>query len=166
MALAMDKNLTTQNVPKLPATRPRSSRLMASAAAVLVCLPLLGSAKLQETRFHTYVGDVGSDRALIAWGTASAPGNTIGRESRSHGTASVQLGGRTLESEKNWAVFDGLAPDTEYAYRVTIAGHIVGKGQVRTWPARATSLAFFVIGDYGNGSRAQHQLAQVMQAEL
>jgi tartrate-resistant acid phosphatase type 5 len=145
----------------------RSLGFITPLGVALACLSLLASAKIPRETFYTYVGDVDSHRVLIAWGTASSSGNTIGRASRSHGTASVQLGGRTLvESERNWVLFAGLAPDTEYGYRITIAGQLIGEGQVRTWPVRATSLAFFVIGDYGNGSDAQYRLARAMHAEL
>jgi hypothetical protein len=59
-----------------------------------------------------------------------------------------------------------LTPDTEYPYRLTIRGTVAGVGTVRTHPERASKLAFFVLGDYGNGSRAQYRIAEAMEREL
>jgi hypothetical protein len=37
---------------------------------------------------------------------------------------------------------------------------------VRTWPAQSTKLTFFVIGDYGNASGGQRQVAELMTREF
>lgn len=116
--------------------------------------------------FHVYVGDVGTDSAIIAWGTTSGR-NTIGRSSPSHGDATVVLGGEEHHvADKNWIQIKGLTPDSEYNYEVRLDGDSIGAGSVRTWPPQAEQLAFIVIGDYGNSSSAQRQLGAVMAREV
>ncbi len=119
-----------------------------------------------EGKFYTYVGRLSEDSVLLAWGTAGGGGNTIGRDSRSHGNATVTVGARRATTQKNWIEVDGLAPDTKYPYEVAVDGRTVGKGQVRTWPREARKLTFLVIGDYGNGTREQARLAEVMTREV
>ncbi len=127
---------------------------------------LLALAAAAQPRFYTYVGDIGTDRVLLAWGTTTGSGaNTIGRDSKSHGPAVVTLNGDHRVTGRNWIEVSGLEPDTSYPYRVTINGREAGKGTVRTHPASAQRLDFFVIGDYGNGSAGQHELARVMVRE-
>lgn len=100
---------------------------------------------------------------LLAWGTTEGSGNTIGRESISHGKAEVRIDGRTLtESARNWISVDGLSPDREYEYSVAVNGRKVGDGTVRTLPNRSDRLAFAVIGDYGTGKREQFELGGAM----
>jgi hypothetical protein len=105
---------------------------------------------------------------LIAWGTAQGKGgeNTIGRDSKTLGPATVRIGERTVKTQKNWAQVRGLRPDTAYPYEISIRGQRAGGGTVRTWPQRATSLTFFVIGDYGDGSDQQRALAATMWNEF
>jgi hypothetical protein len=79
-------------------------------------LPVL----LGAQKFHTYVGQIGATSALIAWGTTDSSGNTIGRASQSYGRALVTIGGRTQQTNQNWAGVDGLDPDTSYSYRVQV----------------------------------------------
>jgi hypothetical protein len=129
---------------------------------VLMLLPLTAGAQ----RFYTYVGQIGTGSVLPAWGTAAGSGNTIGRALTSHGRASVRVGTKTEETDKNWAVIDGLDPDTLYSYHVLVNGQKIGEGRVRTYPERADKLTFLVIGDYGNGSPAQYALAKVMAKEI
>jgi hypothetical protein len=129
-------------------------------SAVLLA-PLLVTAQT----FHTYIGQISSRAVLVAWGTAEAAGNTIGRRSSSHGKAAVKLGPRTVETTQNWAIVDELAPDTRYPYEVLLNGRRIGGGAVRTYPERADRLVFFVMGDYGNGSSAQYRLADVLWNE-
>src|SRR5579863_7216716 len=124
-----------------------SWRRMLGRLLVLTILPLTCGAE----KFYTYVGQIGTRSALLAWGTAGGAGNTIGRESSSHGRASVRVGPKTEETERNWAVIDGLEPDTPYPYQVQVNGQKIGEGRVRTYPERADKMAFFVIGDFGNG---------------
>jgi phosphodiesterase/alkaline phosphatase D-like protein len=118
-------------------------------------------------KYYTYVGDLGPDSALIAWGTTAGSGNTIGRDSRSFGKATVRVGEiEVTEAKRNWAPVTGLTPDTEYAYEVRIAGKRIGAGSLRTWPAKSTKLAFFAIGDFGTGQRVQYQIAEAMTREF
>lgn len=131
---------------------------------LLVCmfLPLTAGAQ----KFYTYVGQVGTRSVLLAWGTAAGRGNTIGRGSKSHGRASVRIGSKAEETDRNWAMIDGLEPDTPYPYQVLVNGQKIGEGRVRTFPESADKLAFFVIGDYGNGSPAQYAVARAMSEEV
>jgi hypothetical protein len=129
---------------------------------VLMSLPLTAGAE----RFYIYVGQIGARSVLLAWGTAAGTGNTIGRGSTSHGRTSVKVGAKTVETDKNWALIDGLEPDTPYPYQVMVKGQKIGEGQVRTYPERADKMAFLVMGDYGNGSSAQYALAKVMAEEI
>jgi hypothetical protein len=125
----------------------------------LVCLAIFGQ------RYYTYVGNISADSVLLAWGTADGP-NTIGRSSPSHGVATVKIADRTLTASANWLVAGNLKPDTKYPYQVLVGTKTVGQGVVRTWPATATRLVFFVIGDFGNGSRTEYAIAQAMWKEV
>jgi hypothetical protein len=78
----------------------------------------------------------------------------------------VRIDNRTLPAEHNWLEVTGLHPDTAYPYQVDVNGQRIGGSIVRTWPARATRLTFFVIGDYGNGSAGQRGVASAMVSEL
>lgn len=113
-------------------------------------------------KIYTYVGRIGTDSALIAWGTTEGSGNTIGRDSSPLGKAEVRIGGRVLESNRNWIEVTGLEAGRSYDYEVRISGRTVGAGTVRTLPLKTHRLAFFVIGDYGNGSRGQYEIAEAM----
>ena len=115
--------------------------------------------------FYGYIGNIGENSALIAWGKADGV-NTIGRSSPSLGEATIKIAGRVLTSRQNWLVAGELKPDTEYPYEVQLAGRTIAKGSVRTWPVSSTRLVFIVIGDYGNGSATQNQVAQAMWAEF
>jgi hypothetical protein len=116
--------------------------------------------------FYTYVGDVSSSHVLIAWGTTAGE-NSIGRSSRSHGKAVLRVGSvEHVVTDKNWHIVNDLLPDTEYPYEVKINGRAMGSGTVRTWPERTDRLRFFVIGDFGEGSKNQRQVAQVMLREF
>jgi len=116
--------------------------------------------------YHVYVGDVGTNSAILAWGHTGGR-NTIGRSSPPHGDAVVRFGDEEHRiSARNWLRISGLVPDREYSYEIRLDGNLIGSGSVRTWPVRAESLAFLVMGDYGNGSRAQRELAAVMAREV
>lgn len=130
---------------------------------LLLFLALAVSAFAQK--YYVYVGNVNTDSALLAWGTTDG-NNTIGRSSVSHGEATVKIDGRSLSSRQNWIVIGNLKPDTSYPYEVALHGQTVGKGTVRTWPVSATKLVFFVIGDYGNGSKTQWAVAKAMADEF
>lgn len=133
----------------------------------LVALALWCGAALGQT-VYTYIGQITPTSVLIAWGTTQGKGgeNTIGRDSASLGAATVRIGNQTIRTEKNWAEVGGLKPDTQYPYEVEIGGQRAGGGTVRTWPERATHLAFFVIGDYGTGAGAQRAIADAMWSEF
>jgi len=148
----------------LTALGKRISGWLAPCALLLSCVlfPTPSSAQ----KIYTYVGRVGTDSFLLAWGTTDGDGNTIGRNSASLGPAFVEVAGRRMASPRNWVEVGNLSPDTEYPYRLTIRGNLAGVGTVRTHPERASKLAFFVLGDYGNGSRSQYRLAEAMEREL
>lgn len=132
----------------------------------LLCFVLAGSPWLAAQNFHTYVGELGADHVLIAWGTTGSD-NTIGRSSKSFGPAKVRVGSNEVAvSDRNWAVIQGLQPDTEYDYEVQLNGRKIGGSKVRTWPLKATKLRFLVIGDYGTGDRNQEMVAQAMDKEF
>ena len=117
-------------------------------------------------KFYTYVGTVGPDHVLLAWGTTGGE-NTIGRSSRPHGKATVRVGDQSVTvSDKNWVVVKGLLPDTEYDYEVKLNGARIGNAKVRTWPQKSDKLRFFVIGDFGTGDRYQRQVGEAMWKEF
>ena len=131
--------------------------------ALLVLAACISSA----AEYTCYVGGLGPNHVLLAWGTtAGGARNTIGRASASHGKATATAGNQSTVTEKNWAVLTGLAPDREFPWRVELGGQTICAGKVRTWPVKAEKLAFFVMGDYGNGSQEQFRLAGVMRSEL
>ncbi len=135
----------------------RTARLALIAAIAVSCA--------FAQKYYTYVGNLNSDSVLLAWGTADGQ-NTIGRSSPSKGEATVSINNQSQTSRQNWMVIGGLKPDTEYPYQVSLGGKKIGEGTVRTWPASATKLVFFVIGDYGTGNRAQYGIAKAMVAEF
>lgn len=114
--------------------------------------------------FEWYVGSLGSRHVILAWGFPSAGGNSIGRAARSFGEATVTVGGRSIHTRASWIRWDGLTPDCEYSYKIELNGGYIGTGTFRTWPEVSRHLTFFVIGDWGNGSRRQRDLATVMAA--
>jgi len=54
----------------------------------------------------------------------------------------LKIGPKTVQTERNWALVNGLEPDTEYSYAVTIDGRPAGEGSIRTDPERSNQLAF------------------------
>ncbi len=133
------------------------------SAAGIVLLAVAGISPAQT--YYNYVGNLGPDSVLLAWGTADGH-NTIGRSSPSLGEATIRIASRTLTSSLNYVVVGDLQPDTDYPYEIDLGGKAVGHGSVRTWPAKSTRLAFFVIGDFGNGSKAQYAIADAMWKEF
>ena len=131
--------------------------------AILLAIPACA-----EQRYYTYVGDIQTDSVLLAWGVVdtNATGNTIGRNSTSLGKATIRIDGRTLDSDRNWILVKGLAPDRAYPYEVQVGNRKIGAGTARTNPVKAAKLAFFVIGDYGKGDSKQRRIADAMTAEL
>jgi tartrate-resistant acid phosphatase type 5 len=128
----------------------------------LAILPLCASAQ----KSYTYVGDIGPDHVLIAWGTTTGD-NTIGRSSASHGRALLRIAGQELAvTDKNYAIVRNLQPDTEYEYELQLSGRKIGQAKIRTWPLTSEKLRFFVIGDFGSGDSAQQRIAGAMWAEF
>jgi tartrate-resistant acid phosphatase type 5 len=137
---------------------------MALGRVVFILLVALCSAHAQK--FYTYIGDIGPNHVLIAWGTTAGE-NTIGRSSQSHGPAVVRIDGRDLQvTDKNWLAIPNLKPDTDYPYEVLVKGRSIGKSQIRTWPEKSEKLRFFVIGDWGSGDAAQRSIAEAMEKEF
>ncbi len=119
-----------------------------------------------QPSFHVYVGHIETNAVVLAWGHTDGGGNTIGRGSRSHGKARVQVGDRRAETNESWATISGLKPDTSYPYEVILNGATIGKGTVRTNAEKADRVAFFVIGDWGTGEPPQYKIAAEMKKEL
>jgi hypothetical protein len=140
---------------------------MVGAVRALALAALCGAAACGQT-IYTYIGQITPTSALIAWGTASGGPhqNTIGRDSTPLGLATVHIAERVLLTDRNWIEVPNLRPDTVYPYEVTIGNQRAGGGTVRTWPARATRITFFVLGDYGNGSAAQRAIGAAMWSEF
>lgn len=115
-------------------------------------------------KFYAYVGPIESRSVLLAWGTTDGR-NTIGRDSVSMGEASIQIGGQSLKTTRNWVSVTGLEPDHAYDYTIEVKGQ-KGSGRVRTFPEHATHLRFFVMGDYGTGLEPQRQIAAAMEKEF
>ncbi len=130
-----------------------------------VLLLTLFASTAYSQKFYSYILDLGSNYVELAWGTLDGV-NTIGRSSPSHGNATIKIANRTLSSTLNYITVGALEPDHDYTYEITIGATKVGQGQVRTWAAKADKLAFFVIGDYGTGSRVQYDVAQAMWQEF
>jgi hypothetical protein len=118
---------------------------------------------IQAAHFHSYVGQIESRSVLLAWGSTDGS-NTIGRSSKPLGVASIQIGGQSLKSDRNWVLVTELEPDHIYPYSISV-GAYQGSGTVRTYPEHATHLRFFVIGDYGTGQEPQREIAVAMQKE-
>ncbi|MBE0657583.1 MAG: metallophosphoesterase [Bryobacteraceae bacterium] len=135
---------------------------MARLAKATMAVLLLAMQSSATEAIHIYTGDLGPTHVLLAWGTARGRGNTIGRDSISHGKAQLRVGDKVVETTKAWAVADGLEPDRSYDYELTIDGRTAGKGRIRTWPAKAASCSFLVFGDFGNGSGDQRKIAEAM----
>jgi hypothetical protein len=134
------------------------------ALAALLCVA--GPLCYGADKFYTYVGDVSSSHVLIAWGTTAGE-NTIGRSSRSHGEAVLRLGSAEhVVTDRNWFQVGDLLPDTEYPYEVRVNGKVLGSGTARTWPEQTDRVRFFVIGDFGEGSSSQRQVASLMLKEF
>lgn len=132
----------------------------------ILLLFTLAPASNGADKFYTYVGDLGINHVLLAWGTMSGS-NTIGRSSNSHGKAEITVGPKTVtETQRNWVRIDGLEPDKDYSYEVKLNGRSIAKSSVRTWPVKSEKLRFFVIGDFGTGDRRQAGVAEAMAKEL
>jgi hypothetical protein len=130
----------------------------------IVLLVLALSQIASAGKFYAYIGQIESRSVLLAWGTTDGP-NTIGRDSISLGEATVSFGNKEQKTSKNWVLFTGLEPDKSYEYTVHIKGR-ESAGKVRTFPEHSTKLRFFVLGDYGNGTDGQREVAAAMTREF
>jgi hypothetical protein len=132
------------------------------------CALLALAALALQAQTHTYIGQITASSVLIAWGSTAGSGgvNSIGRDSASLGHARVKVGDQNLETDRNWIEVKDLHPDTSYPYQVLVNNQKVGEGSVRTYPDRATTLAFFVIGDFGTGDANQRGIANAMWQEF
>lgn len=118
-------------------------------------------------KIYTYVGDIGSDYVLIAWGTTASDHNSIGRDSSPLGNGVVKFGDQTVTAtDRNWAIVRNLKPDTQYNYEVDVNNNRVGGGTVRTNAEHADKVCFFVIGDWGSGQSPQYRVAEAMRQEF
>ena len=126
-------------------------------------LPLVGSCGPGLT---VYVGALSSNSVTLAWGTTDGKGNTIGRDAEIGAEARVRVGDTESRTKKAWLTVGGLAPDSEYRYSVEVPGYAEVDGTIRTWPEKAASFVFFVIGDWGSGGPAQRYVAQLMEEQL
>ena len=159
-----------------------------------------------------HLADLAADRALVAWGAfwfTRQPGDrwqivdderltevagrrsSIGHRAEPYGTAQVQLldpDGAVLHevvaTDRTWAWLTGLAPDTEYRYRVLVDGEEWAAGELwdwvasprggfdlvphgrrydlrfRTWPdpdEPSPRVRFAALGDYGVGIRSDSE---------
>src|SRR5437660_12824904 len=109
-------------------------------SVVVLLLPVSAGAQ----KYYTYAGQIGTNSALVAWGTAHSAGNTIGRTSASHGKAMLKIGPKTVETERNWALVNGIAPDTEYSYAVAIDGLAACEGSNPTVHELSNYLDLFI----------------------
>lgn len=125
--------------------------------------PLLALALL-ASGFTVYIGEIEPRAVVIAWGNNVGSGNRIGQDAHTWGSAVVHVGPRSVSTSKAWVRIDGLQPDTEYEYSLDLDGKRAATGRVRTWPEKASDVAFLVIGDYGNGTTAQYAVARAMTA--
>lgn len=128
----------------------------------LLLLPLAAQAQ----RYYVYVGDLGPDYVLFAWGAPRDGGNSIGRDSKLVGKAEVRIDNRTLATDHNWLVVRNLKPDTEYEYEVDLDGKRIGGDRLRTHAAQASKFCFFMIGDWGSGDSLQYRVAEAMAREF
>jgi tartrate-resistant acid phosphatase type 5 len=127
---------------------------------LLATLPLCA----QSTRM--YVAALDDKSCTLAWGIPAAKGiNTVGRTAPGIGKVTLRLGSQELSTSAAWHRVEGLKPDTTYRYELLLNGKTLGAGSVRTWPNQTRSLTFFVIGDWGNGSRTQYAIAERMEKE-
>lgn len=157
---------------------------------------------------YVHLVDVTSDSALVGWGTfhlegegpalrARPSGETIGERSTPLGRAAVEvLDGdgdvvaRTVVDDANHAWVGGLAPGTDYRYRVLLDGEPFAAGDRYDWspdglrrarrpldlrlrthvePDRPDPVTFLAVGDLGVGiaspehGRQQLAVARSMQ---
>jgi tartrate-resistant acid phosphatase type 5 len=116
--------------------------------------------------FRSYIAQLNDSSFTLAWGTTTGTSqNTIGRGAESPGEAVLEVNGRSYPTRQSWYQLTGLSQDTNYKYALKLKGQPIASGTVRTWPKKSKSLAFFVIGDWGNGSQTQFSIASRMEQE-
>lgn len=141
--------------------------------AVLFCVAVL----LQAARLvrYPYVQNVRNDRATILWTTLeSGRGAVLYSTDRSF-SRSVTARIREFLPPETGLVFPfyqyeaeltGLRPATEYFYRVLVDGENLTQGDdLRFRTAGSNPFTFLAIGDSGQGTQAQRQVAQRMMQE-
>jgi len=134
--------------------------------SILLLLLAAGGLRSADYPWRVYVADLAADSVTLAWGKADATAyNSIGRGAKGTAEATVRVGDRVVRTERSWLKVDQLRADTVYEYSVTVGQEKVGAGTVRTWAAKADTLTYFVIGDYGTGTAAQYEIAAQMEAE-
>lgn len=120
----------------------------------------------EEFPFRAYVAALDSSSVTLAWGRADGKTrNTIGREAESPGQAVVRINGQSIPTKQSWLRVGNLKPDGVYPYSISLNGVDIAAGAIRTWPAKAETLTFFVIGDFGNGEKVQYAIAARMEEE-
>ena len=125
-----------------------------------------GSSLASAQTPRIYVAQLDESSFTLAWGTADGiTSNTIGRGAGGLGPATLKVNGLTYSTDQSWYRFTVLSPDTTYQYELIINRKTIGTGTIRTWPKKAKSLNFFVIGDWGNGSPTQYAIAASMEQE-
>ncbi len=112
-----------------------------------------------------YIGTLDDRSVTLVWGDPAKKGNPIGRNGDGLGEVAVHIGGKVISSTQSWLKISDLQPNTAYSYSIRKDNSVIAEGTIRTWPDKTTSLVFFVIGDWGNGSTDQYKLAQKMEAE-
>ena len=102
-------------------------------ACVALCLAVALAAPAEKS--YTYVGDVGSNHVLLAWGTATGE-NQIGDPPAHMGKRSCASAVRSLRSQTKIMWSSGICNPTtpEYDYQVDLAGRRIGQVKIRTWP--------------------------------
>jgi acid phosphatase type 7 len=153
--------------------RPRSGVLTivaALACALMVAWPEGSAATFTLVR-GPYLQQVGSDQAIVVWATREA--GTASVQSRlGSGSVTTTPAVSTFRSSsttgitsyyQHEATLTGLAANSTYEYDLRVSGEDVTPGVVdhlRTAPAAGTgTIRFVALGDSGNGSSAQVQIA-------
>ena len=112
-----------------------------------------------------YIGALTDSTATLVWGDPAKPGNAIGRAGSGLGPVTIEINGQSIPSSASFLTVPNLQPDTPYPYRILQNGAPILSGSLRTWPRQSQRLVFFVIGDWGTGTKAQYALAAKLEAE-
>lgn len=112
-----------------------------------------------------YIGALTDSTATLVWGDPAKPGNAIGRAGSGLGPVTIEINGQSIPSSASFLTVPNLQPDTPYPYRILQNGAPILTGNLRTWPRQSQRLVFFVIGDWGTGSKQQYALAAQLESE-